>query len=380
MSSGPAADTVYFAGGGTGGHVYPNVAVAERLGEELAAQPGGGRRLRAVYLVSDRAVDARVVATEGLEAVALPARPAGGRPDRALRFWAGFQRARRAAARRVRADRPAALLATGGFVSGPAVVAARAAGVPTALVTLDAVAGRAAGWLARRCDAAFMAVEGAGLPGARVCGFPVRAASLAAGPAGEARAAYGLDPDRPTLLVFAGSSGARTINAAAPAAFASPAFAGVRAAWQVLHVAGPAEEAAVRSAYAAAGVAAAVLPYEPRLGRAWAAADLCLTRCGAGGVAEARANAVPCLFLPYPWHRDGHQERNARPLVAAGGAEVMEDRIDAAANAEGLTARLLPLMGDPARREAMRAALRGMPAADGAEVLAAWLLAHVLKK
>ncbi len=372
---------MHFAGGGTGGHVYPNVAVADRLGEMLRAE---GRRLRAVYLVSDRAVDARVVETLGVEAVALPARPPGRSPRAALAFARGWRRAVEETSRRIAADRPVALLCTGGFVSGPAVVAARRAGVPTALVTLDAVAGRASRFLARKVDAAFMAVEGAGLPGAGVCGYPLREASMARLTAVEARRSYGLDPDRPTLLVFAGSSGARTINEALPLSLGlgrsnspSHGFAEVARVWQVLHLTGGERVAEVTAEYELGGVQAVVLPYEPRMGRAWAAADFAVTRCGAGGVAEARANAVPCLFMPYPWHRDAHQEQNARPLVEAGGAEVMPDSVSALSNARGLTHRLLPLLLDPGKRDAMRAALRDLPAADGAGVLAGWLLGRI---
>lgn len=386
---------MHFAGGGTGGHVYPNLAVAERLAERLAER---GQQLRAVFLVSDRAVDARVVAAEGLLSVALPARPLAARPDRALRFAVAFRRARRMAACRIEADRPVALLASGGFVSGPALVAASARGVrvPTALVALDAVAGRAARWLARRSSAVFQAMEpsepGGGLPGAPVCGHPVRRASLAAGrDAAEVRVAYGLEPSRPTLLAFAGSSGAETLNRGLPAFFAREADGprgvdgprhsdGPRrsssplAEWQVLHLTGGALVEETRAAYAAAGVRAEVRGYEPEMGRAWAAADLAVTRCGAGGVAEARANAVPCVFLPYPWHRDGHQERNARPLVNAGGAVLMTDAIDPGLNAAGFAEHLRPLLEEPGRRAAMRAALAGLPALDGAGALAAWLL------
>ena len=362
--------TVFFAGGGTGGHVYPNAAVAERLAETLAER---GQALRAVYLVSERAVDARVVETLGVEAVALPARPPGQSPRAALAFARGWRRSLAEVTRRIAADRPAALLCTGGFVSGPAVVAARRAGVPTALVTLDAVAGRAARFLARKVDAAFMAVEGAGLPGAAVCGYPLRAAGLARLPPGDARRSYGLDPQKPTLLVFAGSSGAETINRGSPAFFAANRDGPRLGDWQVLHLTGGALTEEVRTAYREAGVAAQVRAYEPELGRAWATADLCVTRCGAGGVAEARANAVPCVFLPYPWHRDGHQERNARPLVAAGGAVLAEDRIEPEANAAGLEAALLPLMLDPRKRAAMQTALRGLPSVDGAGALADWL-------
>jgi UDP-N-acetylglucosamine--N-acetylmuramyl-(pentapeptide) pyrophosphoryl-undecaprenol N-acetylglucosamine transferase len=106
---------------------------------------------------------------------------------------------------------------------------------------------------------------------------------------------------------------------------------------------------------------------------AWAAADLAVTRCGAGTVAEAWANAVPGVMLPYPFHKDQHQKHNAAPLVDLGGAVVLDDRIDPAANAASLTHTLGPLLHDASQRRAMRQALRDHPPPDGAARLADWV-------
>ncbi len=103
------------------------------------------------------------------------------------------------------------------------------------------------------------------------------------------------------------------------------------------------------------------------MGLAWRAADLALSRCGAGAVAEAWANRVPALFLPYPYHRDEHQRWNAQPLVDIGGALLERDRIDPALNAKAAGATLAALLRDPPRLRAMAAALERLGPADGAD-------------
>ena len=107
------------------------------------------------------------------------------------------------------------------------------------------------------------------------------------------------------------------------------------------------------------------------MGDAWGAADLAISRAGASSVAEAAANAVPTIFLPYPWHRDLHQRRNAEPLVAAGGAMLIEDRIEAPRNLAGVGPTLQELLVDDLRRQAMREALRSAAPADAAMTVAA---------
>ena len=113
-----------------------------------------------------------------------------------------------------------------------------------------------------------------------------------------------------------------------------------------------------------------VTAFLDRMGLAWGGADLALSRAGANSVAEAAANAVPTLFVPYPHHRDLHQRYNAEPLVRAGGAALALDAIEPILNRDAIGAPLIELMNDPARRDRMRAALEARPRVDGASEVA----------
>ena len=198
------------------------------------------------------------------------------------------------------------------------------------------------------------------------------ASALAPGPPDACRRELGLDPSAPTLLATGASQGARSINALLGALVQSDptAFSG----WQVLHLSGAADEQRLRSAYAAAGVRAQVRPFLHGMGAAWGAADLAVSRAGASSVAEAWANAVPTVFLPYPHHRDRHQQRNAQPMAEAGGAIVEADRPDRDENLRRSGAVIRELLGDERRRETMRSSLRRRRAPDAAATIARLLL------
>ncbi len=391
--------TVLLVGGGSGGHIYPNLAVAERL-------PAG---VTPHLVISDRAVDRRIAEASGLAFTILPAAPLSVKPRVRLRFLREYRRGRSAMRRLVRDTQAGAVLATGGFVSGPAVAAAAAAGVPTALISLDAVPGKANRVAARKATAVFCAYPPAAgsrplhrpnshqgqttqnqaegnSPSEReggTIGFPLRRAAVAedAVTAGQARRHYGLDPDRPTLLVFAGSQGARTINRALVELASHATTRRMLEGWQLLHVTGGdgPDHAAAVSAYRTAELPAAVIVFCDRMDLAWRAAEAAVTRAGAGTVAEAWANAVPCVMLPYPFHMDQHQRHNAAPLLAlpgGPGAVVADDQVDPPQNRAMLGEVLQPLLSDADRREAMRSALRATPPGDAAERLARWLVDH----
>jgi UDP-N-acetylglucosamine--N-acetylmuramyl-(pentapeptide) pyrophosphoryl-undecaprenol N-acetylglucosamine transferase len=136
-----------------------------------------------------------------------------------------------------------------------------------------------------------------------------------------------LEPDRPTLLVTGASQGSASLNALLAALLSERAadFAG----WQIIHLAGDRPEAieSSRQACADAGIPAIVEPFTSRMGLAWGAADLAMSRAGASSVAEAMANAVPTVFLPYPYHADQHQRRHVEPYVEAGLAWVVVDAV-----------------------------------------------------
>ncbi len=257
----------------------------------------------------------------------------------------------------------------GGFVAPP-VVAAAGSRVPVTLVNLDDPPGKANRWIARRSRHVLSAVEVTRPAGfaERITGMPVRRRALAVAPPDECRRHFGLDPERPTVLVTGASQGARSINGlvAALALEESDLFAD----WQVLHLSGSADAERVSAAWASAGVQAQVRPFVHEMGPAWGAADLAVSRAGASSVAEAWANAVPTLFLPYPHHRDRHQHRNAQPMADLGGAVIEPDAVEPAANLRRAGRTLGALLRDDTRRRAMRERLRACPAPDAARTIA----------
>jgi len=368
--------TYVFAGGGTGGHIFPGVAVAQRV---AARDPGAVFH----FVVSTRSIDRTSLAGVTLAGTApaltpVHAFPPSISPRPLLRFlanWGRGVRECRGVLREAGRNGPVAMAATGGFVSAPAAQAARVEGVPLVLVNLDAVPGKANRWIARRATACFGVSGGKDAPRLADCTPipPIVREGLAAAEGDERariRTALGLDPAVRTLLVTGGSQGAGSINNLMSALAATPALKG----WQVLHQTGKEGADAARGAYAEAGVRAIVAEFVDDLASWWRASDLAVARSGAGNVAEAWATRTPAFFLPYPYHRDEHQKFNAAPLVEAGGALVEKDRIGPEKNLAGAGRSLAALLADPARIEAMRGRLTALGPADGAERVAAALV------
>lgn len=358
-----------FAGGGTGGHLCPGLAVAERLQE---IQPAA----RVVFACSDRQIDRRILSPTPHAFVPQPIRPL----PRGPRGWGGFCRAwlasRRLARRLVGDLRPDAVLGLGGFAAVPVARAAAGAGVRVALLCIDAVPGLASRHLARRAEVIFtqypqaVAALGRHAPRARLVGCPVREALLTAD-AEEAREHFGLQSRLRTLLVAAGSQGAANINRAV--AEIRPELDELSDRWQVLHVAGPGNLETVRAGYQGGRVPHVLVEFCDRMDLAYAAADVVLSRAGASTVAELTATATPAVLMPYPYHRDQQQRLNAEPLVAAGAAEMAADAADVARNADALRGSLLAILHEPARLAAMRSAAAGLARPGAAEALAGWL-------
>jgi len=360
--------TVLFAGGGTGGHIYPNVGILEAL---RALRPD----VRARFLVSNRPGDASIMERLGEAWTASPVRPLPTvrRPWDALPFALAWRRGTAQMRRLLAEHRVAVVVATGGFVSGPAIASAASARLPRAMVNLDAVPGQANRLLVRRCTGVFTAYRSARLPGAQTIGLPMRGASVGDPEPARARDALGLDPERPLLLVTGATHGATSIILTLQALVKRPEIAAMLGDWQVLHQCGTYPVEPLQRAYDEAGVRATVIDYLDAMGQGWAAADLAISRAGAGSVAEAWANATPTLFLPNPYHRDQHQRHNAEPMASGGGALVLPDDIDPQRNADQLVPTLLELLGDAERRAGMRQAARETCPPDGAAAVARWI-------
>lgn len=374
----PAAPTFIFAGGGSGGHLYPALAI---IGQLQALHAGA----RARIVCSDRAIDAKVLADSPVPWGPIPAKPLGLRPKALGRFvwnWGGAVRASREIIRTERRANPAGVhvVAMGGFVAAPFVQAAHVEKAPITMVNLDAVPGKANRLIAWRV----------GHRGHVFTGFPVAAdfakawtavppiVREAAKPPGDQRACrarLGLDPARPVLMITGGSQGAGSINdlLTTLARQHAAAFNG----WQILHQTGSQQHAAsAMEAYKQAGVPAVVVEFCREMGLWWGAAELAVSRAGAGNVAEAWAAGVPTVFMPYPYHRDNHQARNAALLVDAGAAVCPTDRVSVAANlnAGGPGEVILDLLAKAERRAALRGALGRLGPADGALRIARALL------
>lgn len=364
--------SVIFAGGGTGGHIFPNLAIAEHLGEA-----------RMHFVVSSRPLDSDILSRAGHTALPLPFKPPRWtRPWTLPRSLATLRDGTTACERLIADWRADVVIATGGFASVPAGRAAVNAGVPLVLINLDAVPGRANRMLAKRAAMQFTCYPVPAWPDARRIGLPLAARSIGDGDKPAARAHFNLDPRRDTLLVTGGSQGAETINAAMLAFVDHTRGRSSLRDWQVLHIAG--DTAArdgladdLRAAYEHAKIPAAVLPFCDAMGKAWTAASLAICRAGAGTVAEVWANAVPAVFLPYPFHRDQHQKLNAKPLVDAGSSVLLTDARNAEANARQLLGPLDALLRNAARRTQMTRQLRDSYPGNGAEIIAEWIVAHI---
>ena len=356
--------TVVFAGGGTGGHLYPALAIAEVI-EARAPET------RFVYLCSTRPVDRQVLGSAHATPTPIPAAPFSGRPRGFALFAASWGKAVNAATAALREARgPVVMVATGGCVAPPAAKVAKKLGVPVVLVNLDAVPGRANRWLMRSADEVFTAAKGG--PGTFV-GPIVRRALREGPPQGACRKAFGLDPDTPTLLVTGGSLGASTINGTM---IERADLGGIPEGWQVLHQTGADENGPVEQAYRDARVPAVVRPFIADMPAAWRSADLAITRGGAGAIAELSVVGVPAVVLPYPYHADEHQRLNAGELAESGGVVICDDTRDAAQNAESLK-RVLASIVAGERLEAMRRAMAAFTDRDGAVAVAEAVLGRL---
>ena len=359
---------VLFAGGGTDGHIYPNVAVAEHLaacGFEDAAH----------FLISNRPGDANIIDQLGYPATAIDVRPmpAPSRPWRLPGFLRAWRNAVAATARLLVEADVGAVVATGGFVSGPAVVAAHRAGIPVALCNLDAVPGVANRYLARFANVVFSTYATSRLPEAQPIGLPLRRTATAAVPPGDARRQLGLNPDLNTLFITGATHGAGSMIDAVRRLITDPAMRASLQGWQVLHQCGTHDPAELQADYDAAGIPAKVVAYLKSMGVAWAAADVAIARAGAGTVAEAWANAAPTVFLPNPHHPHQRLGLNTRHLVDTGGAFTVHDELDSGRTANHLGKALADLLQDPQRRATMRDALARTKPTDGSVALANWV-------
>jgi UDP-N-acetylglucosamine--N-acetylmuramyl-(pentapeptide) pyrophosphoryl-undecaprenol N-acetylglucosamine transferase len=355
--------SVAIACGGTGGHLFPGLAVGEALTRRGAA---------VTLLISPKEVDQiGVRSAPGMEVVTLPAVAFERRQS--FRFVRRYWQSYRVSRQRFRDHPPGVVLGMGGFTSAPPIFAARRCRSLTFIHESNSVPGRANRWLAPWVHGAFV-----GFPAAvrrlwnrtvMLIGTPVRPQFRPADPVA-CRLALGLEPSRPVLLVMGGSQGATGINQLVRQAL--PLICGQLTGLQFVHLTGPHDLEEVRSAYAAQGARAVVRPFMTEMELAMGAATAAISRAGASSLAELAALELPALLIPYPWAADNHQFFNALEFVQSGAARMLGQK---SATASSVLHPVAELVRETQVRESMKTALRRWHKPEVADEIAARLLA-----
>jgi UDP-N-acetylglucosamine--N-acetylmuramyl-(pentapeptide) pyrophosphoryl-undecaprenol N-acetylglucosamine transferase len=341
------------AGGGTGGHVNPLLALAERIRlREPEAQ--------VLALGTAEGLESRLVPERGFELLTIAKLPFPRRiSGYALKFPFLFNRAVRQIREMISANHIDVVVGFGGYASAPAYVAARQSNIPYVIHEANALPGMANRLGAKRSAANAVAFASTKLRNAVLTGMPLRLeieSSIASNSSQASRLELGLDPNTTTLLVTGGSLGARSINSAIAAAGSALDAAGI----QVLHIVGSNSD--LPEVHSKSLVR---IKYCDRMDLAISAADLAVCRSGASTVCEFGSFGLPSVFVPYPVG-NGEQRFNAADLVEAGGGILVDD---ANFSSEFVRDQVIPLISNSKRLRNMSVAARAASIADGTERL-----------
>ncbi|MDQ6930054.1 MAG: undecaprenyldiphospho-muramoylpentapeptide beta-N-acetylglucosaminyltransferase [Candidatus Eremiobacteraeota bacterium] len=353
-----------FTGGGTGGHLYPAIAIADAL----------ARRANIRFIGASDRLEAKIVPAAGYEVDFVPSRPlVRGASFKAVVTLAVNACGVLAAIRLLVRRKPDLLIASGGYVCFPVVVAARflrfarVLRCPIALLEINARPGLTNRLLAPLVDevwGAFASAQAAFAGKYVQTGIPVRASLRALPDRADAARWLGLDPARRTILVMGGSQGARSINEAVAALVTRRALPND---WQILHVSGERDfeymKAEQREPFGTNKIV--LVPYLNDLAEAYAVSDLVVGRAGASTLGELAALGIPSILIPYPFAADDHQNVNARAFADAGAAVILDDeKLDG-----DLLWWTLRAIFEPVGYERMRAAARSLAPHDALEAI-----------
>jgi len=339
----------FFAGGGTGGHIYPSVAVAQQL---VKLEP----QVEIHFFCSGRDIDSRILSRTGYEYTVLPAQGFTLHPGGLIGFWKTFVKSYRIAKKILAAHSSAVVIGVGGFVAAPVCLSAHKLKIPVVLLNVDIVPGRANKIIGRFANQVFVQFEQTNKYFQKsktevgVVGCPLRPGFGKLEP-DKAIEQLSLDKNKKVLLVTGASSGAENINEAVCSVLDK--LSDFANDWQIVHLAGRANFQKVKQAYAGAKIAHKVLDYYHDMPNLLSAADLLVGRSGAVSVAEYAAASVPRICMPYPYHRDMHQYLNASKLVEVGAAVIVDDVPDRKDRAEWLWEELAELMKNDDKRRQM---------------------------
>ena len=351
------APRIAIACGGTGGHLFPGLAVAEELKHHGCA---------VTLLISPKEVDQQAVkGATGVKIATLPA--VGLSRGSGVAFVKGFWRSYSAARFVSRPSRPGRA-GDGGFTSAPPVLAGKRMGAAVFLHESNTIPGRANRWLSWVINQAFVGFGEASprlhARSAKITGTPARAEFKPAD-AAACRSALGLDPQRPVLVVTGGSQGASGLNKLVVNTL--PLLAKRLPELQLFHLAGPEDSGKIEEAARAAGIKAVVHSFFAEMHLALGAASVVVSRAGASSLAELAAMRVPAILVPYPAATDDHQQHNAEAFEKTGAAFLL---VQSMSTPEALAFKVTELVQNNRMANEMRAALEKWHAPRAAEQIA----------
>lgn len=346
--------------GGTGGHLFPGLAVAETL---------HGRGHGVMLLVSEKEIDATALRDhpefrrEKLPSIGMPSILSPAFPRFIKRSWESFSTCSHLYSRYL----PSAVLGMGGFTSAAPLLAAHLRKIPCFLHESNAIPGRANKLAARwtnkvllglqDCEASFQGRE------CIITGTPVRKDLGVPLSKYEARTAFGLDPNLPTLLVMGGSQGAAGIN---QLLFRAAVFLKGEPI-QIIHLTGDRDDNLAAINYQREGIRAHVSPFHHRMAEVYSAADLVVSRAGAASLSEISQFGLPSILIPFPFAADQHQHRNAEAFRNCHAAEILEEK---STEPEAVALLIRNLLNDERRRSRMAEAAQGILPRGAAERVA----------
>ncbi|MHC4123933.1 MAG: undecaprenyldiphospho-muramoylpentapeptide beta-N-acetylglucosaminyltransferase [Planctomycetota bacterium] len=343
--------TFFFAGGGTGGHIYPALAVAEKI---IELDP----KANIHFFCSNRAIDSMIFSKTDFNYTALPAKKGFSlRPIKFLGFSKSLLQSYRIAKEKIRQTENPTITGVGGFVAAAVCLATHKLNIPVKLLNVDIVPGKANKLIGRFADEIFLQFEETAeyfktvKAKINIVGCPLRKNFENPQPT-KIKEQFELDKNKKILLVTGASSGSKNINESACSLLDKlSAFAD---SWQIVHLTGKNNYDEVKRKYNEAKITHKVLDYCDFMADLLSASDLVIGRSGAVSIAEYAACGVPSICMPYPYHKDRHQYLNAAKLVDAGAGIIVDDLPDAKERAKSLWEELEALLKEPQKLENMK--------------------------
>jgi UDP-N-acetylglucosamine--N-acetylmuramyl-(pentapeptide) pyrophosphoryl-undecaprenol N-acetylglucosamine transferase len=361
-----ASKSVFFAGGGTGGHIYPALAVAEKIAE---LDPNA----KIHFFISERDIDKRVLSKTPFQYTALPAVGLSIRPDKFIDFCQRYIVSKAIAAETLAKSENPVVIGVGGFVAAPVCRAAYKAKISLFLLNVDIIPGKANKLIGRWAGRIFTQFDetaeyfGKHKSKVTVTGCPLRSSFDKPNPQ-NAKEALGLDYTKKILLITGASSGSQNINRTICSLLGK--LSNFANDWQIVHLTGRANFDNVKAGYENARITNKVVDYYDDMADLLACAEIVIGRSGAVSVAEYAAAGTPSICMPYPYHNDLHQYLNAGKLVEAGAAVIVDDVGDDKERQEWLWEELEPLLKNDKKRREMKDACKLVARKDAAKTIA----------